>query len=138
MSHRRFPSMTGLVLLQLALLAVCGCVQKKPTGRIAGAVTYKGQPVGSGTVNLIQRETGSAASAPLDSAGQFVVEAPISTGTYTVSITPPLPKQLPPGSPPEEVPPFLIPMEYQDSSQSRLNVEVEKGENDVDIVVPEK
>lgn len=128
---------TGLFLLAAAFL-VTGCGPAgKPQGTISGSVKYKGQPVTSGTVNLFQKATGSAATAPLDASGNFKLATSIEIGTYNISITPPIPKQLPPGTAPETPAPFLVPIKYQDASQSDINKEIKAGDNKLDIVVPD-
>lgn len=127
-----------LIVLQVAAMTIYGCgPAAKPTGKITGSVKYKGQPVAAGDVNLFQKKTGAAITAPLDASGKFTVTAPMETGTYNVAITPPRPKQLPPGTAPEPMKPFPIPMKYQDPSQSTITQEVKTGDNVMDISVPD-
>ena len=119
-------------------LAFAGCVPAgKSQGKISGNVKYKGQPVVSGVVNLLDKAHGTGATAPLDASGNFTVTTPLDVGTYNVSVTPPVPKQLPPGTPPEPQAPFEIPPKYQDPSQSDINKEIKTGDNKLDIVIPE-
>jgi hypothetical protein len=88
-------------------------------------------------VNLLKKDSGTAVTAPLDNQGKFTVNTTMAVGTYHVSFTPPLPKQLPPGSPIEETPPYPVPAKFLDSAQSDLTAEVKKGPNDLNITVPE-
>ena len=130
--------LTQVMILQLTLLTTFGCGSaSKPEGSISGTVKHKGQPVTAGVVNLFDKASGSAATAPLDSTGKFTLSSPLQTGNYNISITPPVPKQLPPGSPPEAPVTFNIPLKYQDPSQSDINKEVKVGANTLDIVIPE-
>jgi hypothetical protein len=130
--------LTGLVLLQIATFSMSGCgAGGKPQATISGSVKFKGQPVTSGTVNLFQKATGAAGMAVLDSSGNFKLPSPLETGTYNISVTPPVPKQLPPGTPAETPAPFLVPIKYQDASQSDINKEIKTGDNKLEIVIPE-
>lgn len=126
-----------LVVLQLMLIGVTGCAPAgKPQGKIRGKVTFQGKPVSSGEVNFFQKSTGVAVVAPLDNEGRFTVTSPMDTGLYNVSIVPPRPKQLPPGTPPEQLPPFPVPPKYLDPVQSDLNKEIKAGDNDLEIAIP--
>lgn len=134
----RRPIVVRLTVLQLAVLTVCGCgTATKPQGKISGTVKYKGQPVTAGDVNLFQKATGAAATVPLDGTGKFIVTTPMETGTYSIAITPPRPKQLPPGSPPEKPAVFMVPIKFQDIAQSNLTKDIAKGDNVLDIVIPD-
>ena len=127
-----------LVVLLATALALTGCGQAgPPQGTISGHVTYQGQPLTAGEVNLFQKETGTATTAPLDSGGDFEVDSRMPAGTYNVTFIPPRPKQLPPGSPLEELPPFPVPPKYQDPAQSDLTAVVKKGDNELQIVIPD-
>lgn len=135
----RYSSRTinGLIILPAILVAV-GCGEAgNPRGTISGDVKYQGQPVTAGEVNLFQKATGVAATAPLDASGHFELDSPMPAGTYNVSVIPPVPKPQPPGTPPEVLPPFPVPVKYQDPAQSDLTAEVRKGENQLAIVIPE-
>jgi hypothetical protein len=133
-----YRSLARLIALSITGLAIAGCGgSAKPQGTVTGQVKYQGNPLTAGEVNLMQKETGTGATASLDKTGRFKLASPILTGSYNVSFTPPVPKQLPPGSPLEAPPPFPIPPKYQDPVQSDLKVEVKKGANDLNITVPE-
>lgn len=127
-----------LLILPVILATTYGCgPAAKPVGTVSGTVKHKGQPVTAGVVNLFDKATGSAATANLDSSGKFTLGAPLQTGNYSVSVTPPIPKQLPPGSPPEPQVEFTISLKYQDPSQSDIKKEVKVGANTLDIVIPD-
>lgn len=126
-----------LLIVPITTLTLSGCQPAgKPQGKISGKVTFQGNPVTAGEVNLFQKSTGVAVTAPLDSAGHFTVVPPMDTGTYNISIIPPRPKQLPPGTPPEQLPPFPVPQKYQDPAQSDLTKEITTGNNELDIAIP--
>lgn len=121
----------------VTVLTIYGCgPAAKPQGKITGSVKYKGQPVTAGVVNLMGKGTGAGTTATLDSSGKFTVPT-VDAGTYTISISPPTPKQLPPGTKAEAPPPFNIPIKYQDPGQSTITKDVVKGDNTFDIEVPE-
>jgi hypothetical protein len=133
----RIQALARLLVLQAVTMAIVGCgASAKPQGKISGKVSFQGNPVTAGEINLFQKSTGTAVTAPLDSSGNFTVPVPMDTGTYSISIIPPRPKQLPPGTPPEELPPFPVPIKYQDPAQSDLTKEVTKGDNKLEIVIP--
>jgi hypothetical protein len=127
-----------LVALSVAALALSGCGRGgTPQGTISGHVTWQGQPLTAGEVNLFQKETGTATTAPLDSSGDFEVDSRMPAGTYNVTFIPPRPKQLPPGTPLDEPLPFPVPWKYQDPTQSDLTAVVKKGSNELEIVIPD-
>ena len=133
-----FRRLRRLFALSVTALALTGCGQSgPPQGTITGHVTYQGQPLTAGEVNLFQKETGTATTAPLDSAGDFEVDSRMPAGTYNVTFIPPRPKQLPPGTPLEEPAPFPVPLKYQDPVQSDLTAVVKKGDNELEIVIPD-
>ena len=132
----QFP--IGCLCLLIATSTLQGCSSSEdPQGEISGSVTYKGQPLTTGDINFYQRSTGEAASIPIDETGHFALATPLKTGTYTISFTPPEPKQLPPGSPPQKADEFPVPKKYFDIANSDLTQEVIEGTNTIDVVIPE-
>lgn len=117
-------------------LAIClipiGC-ESASEGTVSGRVTYKQQPVRDGVVNFYAEEKGAAAQADLDDAGAFTMNGPLPVGVYKVAILPPLPEQLPPGSPLATPKPFEVPAKYQDAGGTPLTQEVKAGNNDFTI-----
>ncbi len=83
--------------LTLALMAVVflnsGCGSGAPTkkmgGAVSGTVTFSGQPVSEGSVQLYAPKTGDVAVAPLDATGKFSLKEPIPLGAYNVTVLPP-------------------------------------------------
>jgi len=114
---------------------VFGC-GGSPEGTVQGKVTYKGAPLGAGVVNFLS-DKGRAATADLDSSGAFKMSGPLPVGNYKVFVTPPTPKQLPPGTPPEKTVPFNLPPKLQDPAQTPVTKEVKAGPNDFPIDLPE-
>ncbi|WP_166830725.1 hypothetical protein [Thalassoroseus pseudoceratinae] len=78
-----------------------------------------------------------SSSIPIDDTGRFVLATPPKTGIYTVTLTPPEPKQLPPGSPSQKPDEFPVPRKYQDLSMSNLTKEITTGKNNLEVVIPE-
>ncbi len=129
--------MVWVIVAPLMLIGAAGCAPAgKPQGKIRGKVTFQGSPVNAGEVNFFQKSTGVAVTAPLDSEGRFTVVSPIDIGTYNISFVPPRPRQLPPGTPPDQLPPFPVPQKYLDPVQSDLNKEIKAGDNDLEIAIP--
>jgi len=118
-------------LLFGAVLVLVGC-QSKPVGTVSGKVTYKGQAVTTGSVNLYAPDKGLGHVAKLDSSGAFTVPEPVAAGTYKFYVQPPPPEQLPPGSPIKKTP-LAIPRKYQDGATTDKTVEVKVGKNDLSI-----
>lgn len=113
------------------LLAAAGC-GGKPTGELAGAVTYRGKPVTNGEVHLLSKG-GVGALARLDGDGKFAVPAPLDAGTYAVAVKPPAAEPGPPGAAVKKAPPLPIPARARDLGTSGLTVEVKPGKNDVAV-----
>jgi len=103
----------------------------KPSGIVAGEVTFQGTPVTEGTVNFTSPKTGVAATAELDPDGSFTLQEPLEVGSYDIVITPPPIKTAPmPNQPPPAPKDYAnIPAKYRAAATSTLKVEVEEGEN---------
>src|SRR5262249_30732873 len=121
----------ALFLLTTGLL-LAGCGSHKQTGKVSGKVKYKGQPVTAGTVNFHAAGTGMASSAPLDGEGNYTFQEAFEVGTYKVYFLPPVPQQLPPGTPIKKVS-FELPPKFQDPVQTPVSKEVKAGTNDFPI-----
>jgi hypothetical protein len=124
-----------LVAGALALLLLAGCGSRGPqVGDVAGKVTFMGKPVGEGTVNFLNLETGYAADAPLDVEGAYAIHTKLGglpIGTYEVTISPPMYLDK---SDPKTPPAMLekrvrnIPEQYRRSG-SPLKADVKEGKN---------
>ena len=124
---------TGGLVLVFAALGASGCGSgEKPTGTVAGKVTYKGSPVTAGNVNLLSK-TGAAAIAKIDATGGFKVDGPIEAGEYKVYATPPLPEPQPPGTKQTGPPKFDLPTKFRDPTSSGVVVTVKAGANDIPV-----
>jgi len=124
-----------LILVGTAF-ALTGCGDK-PTGSISGTVKHKGQPVTSGTINLILPDKGLGYDGKIGSSGTFSIDK-VETGKYKVYISPPQVEQLPPGKAPSKAEPFAVPKKYQDQKDTTLSVDVKAGKNDgVTIDIPD-
>lgn len=115
------------------LLVVSGCGgggSQAPTGSVSGTVTFQGTPVTEGDVNLISRETGQVYAAPLGDGGSFKIADPVQTGSYIVSIAPPLGAPPTVENPTPVIPnPANIPQKYRSDQTSDLKADVKAGEN---------
>jgi hypothetical protein len=115
-----------------AALLLAGCSTGKPTGTLAGAVTYKGQPVVGMQLEVHRDGSGISTSAPLDAGGRFEVEAPIPVGVYELAVYP-----RPMADPATAAKMTKVPAKAQDRKTSGLTVEVKPGRNDVAIEIPD-
>lgn len=120
-----------MLLLGMSLGAA-GC-SGPSEGTVSGKVTYKGAPVTEGIVNFFAPDKGIAAEANLDGSGAFKMPGALPLGSYKVCIKPPLPQQLPPGSPPPKAAAFAIPAKFQEANLTPLTREVKAGPNDLSI-----
>lgn len=125
-----------LVAAVICSLATIGCGSgDRDAGAVkamaSGTVTYKGEPVTGGKVNLYSAETGAGASADLDASGKFSLLKPIPIGWYKVIVVPPEAK--PPESLTSEFEPQPssdnIPEKYRSELSTDLNAEVKEGDN---------
>lgn len=124
--------LAGGFVLVFALLGT-GCGKgEKPTGTVAGKVSYKGSPLAAGNINFISA-TGSAGMAKIDAAGRYKVDGELEAGEYKVFATPPLPEPQPPGTKVAGPPKFDLPPKYRDPQSSGVVVTVKAGENDIPV-----
>lgn len=94
---------TSVWLLVLSLILVgCGGSAERPVMlSVTGKVTFEGAVVGEGKVAFLDPTTGLGGEGAIGSDGSYRLEAP--TGTYQVSITPPMQVvDAGPNSPPSE------------------------------------
>jgi hypothetical protein len=117
----------------LGVVGLCGCgPEEKATGTVIGKVSYSGEPVHSGTLNLISK-TGAASMVKITDDGSFQFDAPVEVGEYTAYLLPPVPEPHAPGAkvaPPKK---FNIPPKFQDPATSNVKVEVKAGENTLTV-----
>lgn len=131
------PRRTCAGLMFAMVLAAVGCgsgTNRAPTGQVAGKVTYKGQPLPAGDVNLYSKERGVGAIGKLESTGTFSISGPVEVGTYAVYVVPPSPGPPEPGKVAPKVT-SNIPKKAQDAATSGLSVTVKEGKNDFTIDV---
>jgi hypothetical protein len=120
-------------LLFVFVMLTSGC-QANTKASVKGKVTYKGQPVTTGSVNFVMAAKGVAAQANLDSTGTFTIPEGLEAGSYKVYLSPPLPEQLPPGKMSNR-PAYNIPPKFQDPTQSPLAKDVKAGNNEIPVEI---
>jgi len=124
----------SLIVLLSACCLGCGSGDKNPRYKIAGKVTYQGQPVEEGTITFESPTAGQVNSSPLSSGGAYSLDLP--TGEYKVSVAPPLVEGKGTGdSPPDMVPKKVnnIPKKYWVQESSKLSAEVAKDKRTFDF-----
>ena len=132
------PSRWALGYLAVLLLFTAGCGERVKLGRVSGKITYKGQPVPTGTITFLPTSTGPPASAGIRPDGTYTLETvDIGTGAvvgkHTVMITA---LQDSPAVGAEErtpLPPPIIPVKYGNTSTSGLTADVQEGDNTIDF-----
>jgi hypothetical protein len=117
--------------LAASLLALAGCGSDAKLVGVAGTVTYKGEPLDSGTVTFFTTDPPAPAGGALVTNGKFKIDAErgLAPGTYRVQISSPrgvaerTPEQIAAGAsaPARE----RIPAKYNTASQ--LTVEVTRS-----------
>ncbi len=132
----------AVLLLLFLLLGVCllGCGgPKKVLGRVAGTVTFEGQPVTDGLIVFANREKGVFILAELGPDGSYKAETAdgfgLPPGTYQVSITPPV-SDAPVGEMPKMPEPGAydnIPEKYRRPETSGLTLEVKETKEAEDV-----
>ena len=122
------------ILAAAALALAVGCGSGKPTGKVSGTVLLQGKPLTRGTVNFLMKEKGIGAEAPIDATGKYAFATPLEAGTYAVSVTPPPPEPVPPGTRPAKVA-AEIPAKFREPTSSGLTFTVKSGANTYDIVL---
>ena len=126
------------VLLWMGLLTcTCcwiGCGGGEPSGSVSGKVTYNGEPLTTGGVLFVNRDTGVGASAQLDASGNYRVLS-LRTGEYQVAIQgprAPSPAEVAKGAQLEKPD---VPDKYLDPQTSGLSATITAGENSVDFTL---
>ncbi len=121
-----------IVLLSVACITGCGGAQGM--GSISGKVTLKGEPVTTGRIGFLSKETGKGAAGDISSTGEFEINSSLPAGTYTVTVNPPSPKPPQEGEPVTKPPnPKGFPKKFRSSETSDLKVEVKSGSNQLEI-----
>lgn len=121
----------GFVLVCALLAPGCG-KGEKPTGTVAGKVSYKGAPLTAGNINFMST-TGSAGMGKIDPTGAFKVDGALEAGEYKVFATPPLPEPQAPGTKAAAPPKFDLPPKFRDPASSGTTVTIKAGSNDLPI-----
>ena len=136
----RFTTVTNLSLLPGLVFAcgimLCGCgSDEEPTGSVRGIVSYNGNLLTEGLVNLYSDSKSVVGTAELDSAGTFKFENAIAAGNYRIYITPPPPPAPPePGQPAIKIPePQKIPQKYRSADKTDLKITIKEGDNDIPL-----
>jgi hypothetical protein len=140
-SKGRLHTLTQLTAAFALLVAAgCGSGNEFTMGSASGTVTYKEQPVKEGVLFIYNKETAYANQAKIQD-GKFELPGEVRAGRYTVYLTPIPPA---PGSPFDPVKaigtgqfPTEIPQKYQFQDQSDLTIEIEEGNKEVQLVIPE-
>jgi hypothetical protein len=83
----RTRALTCSVFFLLACVVFVGCTAPERPIIVSGKVTFQGQPVTEGSVQLIDESTGRGAEVDLRPDGTY--EASLFAGNYQVAITPP-------------------------------------------------
>ena len=116
-------------------MAGCGSGDGKPSGSVSGRITFQGQPVTSGVVNLMSQKLGAGASAPLGDDGKYRLADSLELGDYKVMVTPPPPPPPRPEDGPPKPPPAAanIPKKYRTEATTDLSATVKSGSNTFDF-----
>ncbi len=131
MTRRMFGN--GFVMVASVILFASGCGgSAKPAGTVMGKVTYDGQPLNAGSLNLIS-SMGSAAQAKIGDGGTFKIEGTLDAGEYKAYLSSPKPEPVAPGTKQKALEKFDVVPKCLDPNTSGAKVTVKTGENNVTI-----
>lgn len=125
--------------LSIGLAAVCACLpgcsksphSEIPTAPVTITVTYGGEAVTEGQVDLNNAKTGLGGGGALDGQGNVVLPA-VPLGEYTVTVLPPDASPLPTASGQPDAKPKVdprIPKKVRDPEKSPFKAQVKAGKN---------
>jgi len=124
------------LLIQVALLCLCGCGSSAPVGEVAGKVTFKGRSVSEGRVTFQNLQTGAADEAELNSDGTYAMKSPLPVGEYKVMVSPLIVRKQVDGKGPvvgvEKAAPD-IPDKYRTIGSTDLKKTVKEGKNELNF-----
>jgi len=114
---------TRCTLMASAAVAISGCGKPSETQSVHGSVSYKGEPIESGSVTFFPLN-GRPIMAALSGEGEYDVELP--PGEYVVAISAggQLPLGFKEGDPPPPPPKVILPPEYSTQAKSTLKATV--------------
>ncbi|WP_154933022.1 hypothetical protein [Gimesia maris] len=121
----------GALMMSLILVSCGGKTPgtDKKMGSVKFSVTYSGDPVTQGTIQILA-DGGKAAGGELNDAGEVYLSE-VETGNYTVCLAPPTARPNPEGGPP--IMPKKaenVPDKYYSPETSHLKAEVKEGDNE--------
>lgn len=121
-----------LVGLFAVHLAGCGSAPTtlERTASVSGIVTFAGQPVEEGTVELADVKVGGGGAGPLGPGGKYEIKG-LLAGRYKVSIQPPVVEDKGDGkTAPRKVPKDVanIPAKYRNDATSGFTLDIVDGE----------
>jgi hypothetical protein len=126
----------ALALTTLVIVLACGC-KEDVGGRqsLSGVVTFKGEPVQSGSIEFIPHPGVKTSGGAVITNGRYSIPADkgLEPGAYTVKISAmdaPAPTDEPGGLPGKD-PVERLPEKY--NNKSKLTAEVKKGETTLDF-----
>ncbi|RCS47762.1 carboxypeptidase regulatory-like domain-containing protein [Bremerella cremea] len=121
----------GTAMTAVLLLAVAGCSQEDPMGKVKGKVTFNDKPfTDEASVIFFNSQTGQATSANVDSAGAFQLE-PIPLGSYKVFLAPVIEEGYVDPKPMKRN--NSIPQKYWSEGTTDITYEVVDGEQDMTV-----
>lgn len=121
------PQWTCAIVFVIALFAFVGCAKEvskpKDRARVAGKVTFGGQPLPAGTVTFKSANSPLSTPASISQGGVYSTDrAPLGKNTVSIDTS-----SIQYGNPAAYV---RIPAKYNDPSTSGFTVDVHPGNND--------
>jgi len=124
--------LTNTILPAVIIFCAGACNSSDPRGSVIGKVTYNGESIDGGELNIISK-AGVAATSKIDAAGAYRIEGALKPGEYSVYVNPPMPPQLPPGTPIPPAPEFKVPARFRDPRLSGVTITIKPGKNDIPV-----
>ena len=126
-----------LLVVGFLVAALIGCGRGALESEVSGTVTLDGKRIGPGVVVFSPAEGGKPATGSIESNGSYTLktsrELGLAAGKYAVAVSiREMPAEIKPGDRP---PPgkLLIPENYEQSTTSGLEFDVQPGRNTIDI-----
>lgn len=116
------------------VVGVSACGSAQPKGSLSGTVTYKGNPIKQGQLQIFSQEVGIGAVAPIAD-GKFALEEPVPVGTYQAAVAPLFAPPDPTQPSTAQNRPLDIPLKAQNEKTSGLSVTIKEGANQAELAL---
>jgi len=129
-----------VVLVAVAALAIAGCGESGPAGKVEGTVTLDGTPLTDGSISFVPADGKAASAGGVIKDGKYSVEVHPGPKKITVNATKVVGQKVEyegdPNSPKTDIIEEIIPARY--NSKTELTFEVKEGQNEHNVALESK